>query len=77
MPERRSYFAAAQLGGDIYVAGGMVGASGAYVLRLERFDPRRNRWTREPDLPGEARAAAGAAFERQALRRSAARRSRA
>ena len=63
MPERRSYFAAAQLGGDIYVAGGMVGASGTYVLRNERFDPRRNRWTREPDLPREARAAAGAAFE--------------
>ena len=40
MPERRSYFAAAQIGGDVYVAGGMVGASGTYVLRLERFDPR-------------------------------------
>ena len=43
MPERRSYFAAAQLGGDVYVAGGMVGASGTYVRRLERFDPRRRR----------------------------------
>jgi hypothetical protein len=63
MPERRSYFAAAQLGGDVYVAGGMVGASGTYVRRLERFDPRRNSWTRQPDLPTEARAAAGAAFE--------------
>ena len=62
MPERRSYFAAAQVGADVYVAGGMVGASGAYVLRLERFDPRADRWTREPDLPGEARAAAGAAL---------------
>jgi Kelch motif len=62
MPERRSYFAAAQLGGDIYVAGGMVGASGRYVLRLQRFDPRRDTWTREPDLPGEARASAGAAY---------------
>jgi Kelch motif len=62
MPERRSYFAAAQIGGDVYVAGGMVGASGRYVLRLQRFDPRRNSWTRGPDLPGEARAAAGAAF---------------
>jgi hypothetical protein len=62
MPERRSYFAAAQIGGDVYVAGGMVGASGRYVLRLDRFDARENRWTRLPDLPGEARAAAGAAY---------------
>src|ERR1700716_1601707 len=62
MPERRSYFAAAQVGTDVYVAGGMVGASGPYVLRLERFDPRADHWTRQPDLPGEARAAAGAAL---------------
>jgi hypothetical protein len=62
MPERRSYFAAAKVGADVYVAGGMVGASGASVLRLERFDPRTDRWTRGPDLPGEARAAAGAAL---------------
>jgi hypothetical protein len=63
MPDRRSYFAAAQIGGDVYVAGGMVGASGRYVLHLQRFDPARDRWTRLPDLPGEARAAAGAAFD--------------
>ena len=62
MPERRSYFAAAQLGPDVYVAGGMVGGSGTYVLRLDRFDPRHDRWAREPDMPGEARAAAGAAL---------------
>jgi hypothetical protein len=62
MPERRSYFAAAQLGGDVYVSGGMVGASGTYVLRLERFDPARNTWARLPDQPAKARAAAGAAY---------------
>lgn len=62
MPERRSYFAAAPIGGAVYVAGGMVGASGKYVFRLDRFDPRAERWTPEPDLPGEARAAAGASF---------------
>ena len=28
MPERRSYFAAAQIGGNVYVAGGMVGGLG-------------------------------------------------
>ena len=61
MPERRSYFAAAQVGGGIYVAGGMVGGLGTYVLRVERFDARTDQWTREPDLPGQARAAAGAA----------------
>ena len=62
MPERRSYFAAAAISGGIYVSGGMVGGSGAYVLRLDRFDPRRNAWTRLPDQPRPARAAAGAAF---------------
>jgi N-acetylneuraminic acid mutarotase len=63
MPVRRSYFAAGQIGRDVYVAGGMVGASGQYVLRLDRFDPRADTWMREPDLPGQARAAAGAALD--------------
>jgi N-acetylneuraminic acid mutarotase len=63
MPERRSYFAAAEIGGDVYVAGGMVGASGKYVLRLQRFDPERNAWSREPDLPGPSRAGAGAVYD--------------
>jgi hypothetical protein len=62
MPDRRSYFAAATIRGDVYVAGGMVGASGKYVLHLQRFDPRRNTWSRLPDMPGEARAAAGASL---------------
>ena len=62
MPERRSYFAAAQIGGSVYVSGGMVGASGRYVVRLERFDPARGAWTRLPDQPAPARAAAGAAY---------------
>jgi len=64
MPERRSYFAAAQIGGSVYVSGGMVGASGKYVLRLERFDPARNAWRRLPDQPQPSRAAAGAALGR-------------
>jgi N-acetylneuraminic acid mutarotase len=64
MPERRSYFAAAQIGGSVYVSGGMVGASGKYVLKLDRFDPSRNRWARLPDQPQPARAAAGAALGR-------------
>jgi N-acetylneuraminic acid mutarotase len=64
MPERRSYFAAAQIAGSVYVSGGMVGASGKYVFRLDRFDPARGRWVALPDQPRPARAAAGAAFGR-------------
>ncbi|MDX6482007.1 MAG: hypothetical protein QOG85_2517 [Gaiellaceae bacterium] len=62
MPERRSYFAAAAIAGKIYVSGGMVGASGTYVARLERFNPLLNQWRRLPDQPRLARAAAGAAY---------------
>jgi hypothetical protein len=62
MPERRSYFAAGEIGGDVYVAGGMVGGTGKYVLRLQRFDPTRNAWSRLPDLPAPSRAGAGAAY---------------
>lgn len=62
MPERRSYFAAARIGRSVYVSGGMVGASGTYVFKLTRFDPRRDSWTRLPDQPRPARAAAGAAL---------------
>ena len=54
MPERRSYFAAAAIGGQVYVSGGMVGASGKYVNRLERFDPGRNTWRRLLDQPQPA-----------------------
>jgi hypothetical protein len=62
MPERRSYFAAAQIGGSVYVSGGMVGASGTYVLRLQSFDAVHRRWLRLRDQPRPARAAAGAAL---------------
>jgi N-acetylneuraminic acid mutarotase len=62
MPVRRSYFSAASIGGDVYVAGGMVGGSGVYVRRLERFDPRGNSWARLPDLPANSRAGAGATY---------------
>jgi hypothetical protein len=64
MPERRSYFAAAQIGGRVYVSGGMVGATGKYVLRLERFDAIHDRWLRLRDQPAPARAAAGASLGR-------------
>ncbi len=77
MPERRSYFAAAQVGADVYVAGGMVGGTGAYVLRLDRFDPRADRWTREPDLPGRGPRRGGCRASAAGSTSSAGRRARA
>ena len=62
MPERRSYFASAEIGGEVYVAAGMVGGDGRYLPSLDAFDPAQNTWTRLPDMPGLARAAAGAAL---------------
>ena len=39
MSQRRSYSAAAELGGRIYVAGGMVGNTGRRLALVQRFDP--------------------------------------
>jgi hypothetical protein len=61
MANRRSYVAAAQIGGRIYVAGGMFGAAGTRLDRVQRFDPARESWTTLPRLPEPVRAAAGAA----------------
>jgi len=63
MANRRSYVAAAELGGRIYVAGGMFGASGTRLDRVQRFDPRRELWTTLPRLPEPIRAGAGAAMK--------------
>jgi hypothetical protein len=60
MANRRSYVAAAELGGRIYVAGGMFGAAGTRLDRVQRFDPAANAWTTLPRLPQPVRAAAGA-----------------
>lgn len=60
MANRRSYVAAAELGGKIYVAGGMFGAAGTRLDRVQRFDPGANAWTTLPRLPQPVRAAAGA-----------------
>ena len=60
MANRRSYVAAAELGGKIYVAGGMFGADGTRLDRVQRFDPEREAWTTLPRLPEPVRAAAGA-----------------
>lgn len=63
MANRRSYVAAARLGGKIYVAGGMFGAAGTRLDRVQRFDPGPATWTTLPRLPQPVRAAAGASLK--------------
>jgi Kelch motif len=63
MANRRSYVAAAELGGKIYVAGGMVGNSGRHLDRFQVFDPHTSVWTTLPRLPEPVRAGAGAALQ--------------
>jgi hypothetical protein len=61
MSQRRSYVAAAEWAGKIYVAGGMVGESGRHLAVFQRFDPRQNAWRTLPRLPDPVRAGAAAA----------------
>ena len=63
MSQRRSYIAAAELDGNIYAVGGMVGETGRFLAVAQRFDPRKNSWTGLPRLPEPVRAAAGAALD--------------
>jgi N-acetylneuraminic acid mutarotase len=63
MSQRRSYVAAAELGGKIYVAGGAVGEAGRFLAIFQRFDPQTNSWTTLERLPQPIRAAAGAGLE--------------
>jgi Kelch motif len=67
MANRRSYVAAAEIAGRIYVAGGMFGDAGTRLDRFQRFDPNRGSWTTLPRLPEPVRAAAGAARGRDFL----------
>jgi Kelch motif len=60
LTHRRSYPASAAIGGNVYVAAGMVGETGKPLDFLERFDPRRNEWTSLTPLPISFSAAAGA-----------------
>lgn len=62
MSQRRSYLAAAEVEGAIYVAGGMVGESGRPLATFQRFDPAANRWNGLPRLPEPLAAAAAAAI---------------
>jgi hypothetical protein len=61
MSQRRSYIAAAELGGDIYAAGGMVGETGRRLATFQRYDPKTNTWETLPRLPEAIRAATAAA----------------
>lgn len=63
MANRRSYVAAAEVRGKIYVAGGMVGDSGRHLDRFQVFDPARRTWTTLPRLPEPVRAGAGVALQ--------------
>ena len=62
MSQRRSYIAAAQLGEEIYAAGGMVGESGRRLATFQRFDPKTNAWQTLAPLPQPVRAATAAAL---------------
>jgi N-acetylneuraminic acid mutarotase len=63
MSQRRSYVAAAELGGTIYVAGGMVGETGRPLATFTRYDPRSDSWETLERLPEPTRAAAAAALD--------------
>jgi N-acetylneuraminic acid mutarotase len=63
MSQRRSYVAAAELGGRIYVAGGMVGETGRPLATFSRYDPAEDSWTILEQLPEPTRAAAAATLD--------------
>jgi len=67
MSNRRSYLAAADVGGRIYVAGGMVGNTGRHLDTVQVLEPRARVWSTLPRLPERVRAAAGAALGRTFL----------
>ena len=63
MSQRRSYLAAAEVGGNVYVAGGMVGETGRPLATFARYEPDADRWVVLPQLPVPTRAAAAAAVD--------------
>src|SRR5918995_2557151 len=62
MSQRRSYVAAAEVGGLVYAAGGMVGETGRPLATFQRFDPAANTWTGLERLPEPVSAAAAASI---------------
>jgi N-acetylneuraminic acid mutarotase len=63
MSQRRSYIAAAEIGGDIYAAGGMVGETGRPLDTLQRYHPPTDTWETLQRMPEPVRAAAGASLD--------------
>ena len=51
LANRRSYVAAGEIAGRIYVAGGMVGNTGRRLNAVEVFDPDVQAWSASPRLP--------------------------
>jgi hypothetical protein len=50
-PLQRTEVAAARIGRHIYVMGGFERTTGATTAATERYDTRRDRWTRVKDMP--------------------------
>jgi N-acetylneuraminic acid mutarotase len=63
MSQRRSYIAAAEIGGKIYAGGGMVGETGRPLDVVARYDPETDTWETLRRLPEPVRAAAGTAVD--------------
>ena len=68
MANRRSYVAAGEIAGRIYVAGGMVGNTGWRLDVVQAFDPERQEWTTLPRPP--ERVCGGRRDERREVPRS-------
>src|SRR5688572_30568092 len=59
----RTEVAAARVGRFVYVMGGFERDSGATTAATERYDIRRDRWTRVADMPVGLNHAAAAAYK--------------
>ena len=63
MSQRRSYVAAADIEGQVYAAGGMVGETGRPLDLLARYDPEADSWETLRRMPEPVRAGAAAAVD--------------
>lgn len=59
-PRPREHLAATALGGRVFAIGGRLAGYDTNLAAVEAYDPRRNRWSRLPDLP-DPRGGTGAA----------------
>ena len=50
-PRPREHLAATALGGRVYAVGGRLAGLDTNLGTVEAYEPKRNRWTRMPDLP--------------------------